>query len=242
MPAWHWYWAGAMLTGTYLFYQGGDQMVWVKWAWIGWLVILVLGVGIGSLQEIQFRRGGTKFRWMESAIPPSETPLEVLDLGAGEGFVGFWMEKKLNAHVTLADVINLNQTNLPHFIYDGKKLPFADQSFDVTVLSFVLHHCEDQDSVIQEAMRVTRKRILILESVYISKWDLKQLTFLDRLANRLRSGGLMKAQEEHLYFRTVKDWTIFFKSKGLRIALIREKGLFVHQQAFFALDVSMPRV
>jgi ubiquinone/menaquinone biosynthesis C-methylase UbiE len=143
------------------------------------------------LDWIQRQRALRKVHSIAAYFPEPATGLEVLDLGAGEGFVGMQILAQKGCSVTLADVLPMNKTELPHVCYDGRTLPFADQAFDVTVLYFVLHHCEDQERVLQEALRVTRQRTIIVESVYEAKWDFWLLSLLDRLANRVRSVGLM---------------------------------------------------
>jgi ubiquinone/menaquinone biosynthesis C-methylase UbiE len=139
------------------------------------------------------------------------------------------------ATVTLADVLPMSRTPLPHIQYDGKRLPFEDNAFDVTLLYFVLHHAEEQELVLREALRVTSSRVLIVESVYEEAWDLKLLSFLDTIANRLRSGGLMNVQEEHLYFRTVPIWKKLFEQLDVSLLAERQKGRWIHKQAFFVL-------
>src|SRR5262249_59426827 len=51
-------------------------------------------------------------------------------------------------------------------LYDGARLPFGDGAFDTTLLSFVLHHTETPGVVLDEAVRVSRERLLVVESVY----------------------------------------------------------------------------
>lgn len=240
IPGWHWIWLGMMMTGNYLFYLNNRQDFWILSGWVGWLLLLILVSFWGGLQRLQFHRAGKKYTWMRTDLPVFQ-PMNVLDLGAGEGYVGAWFHHDLQANVQLADVVDFNQTALPFTLYDGIHLPFPDDAFEVTTLSFVLHHCQHQEQVLAEAIRVTRGRILILESVYTTAWDLKQLTFLDKLANRLRSRGKMQAQEDHLYFRTVPDWFACFRHYPVRVLRSDTKGLFIHQQAFFSLEVLPPQ-
>ena len=56
-------------------------------------------------------------------------------------------------------------------LYDGKRLPFEDDSFDAVLLMFVLHHAEDAGAVLREARRVSRDRVIVLEDVTTSWWD-----------------------------------------------------------------------
>ena len=236
--AWHWFWLGACAMGTYLLYSDGPYWFFVHLGWWGWglLLLFVYREKPGEwLQALQRFRAKLKVHDIEDLIAPANRKGAVLDLGAGEGYVGQEIKKKWGADVTLADVVNMNRTDLPHVLYDGQTLPFKDDQFDTTILYFVLHHAEGAERVLEEAKRVTKGQIVIVESVYKTQQDLKILTFLDVLANRLRSGGLMNAQEEFLHFRTVPEWKTLFKEKGVRVTAEMGKYSKVHQQHFFVL-------
>ena len=130
----------------------------------------------------------------------------------------------------------MNRTPLPHHLYDGRRLPFEAGTFDAVVLYFVLHHAEEAPQVLREALRVAPGRVVVVESVYEKAWDLRLLTVLDRLANRLRSGGKMRGQEEHLHFRTRAAWRNLFAEAGAEILAEQRRGRLVHRQALFVLQ------
>ncbi|MBX2821087.1 MAG: class I SAM-dependent methyltransferase [Rhodothermaceae bacterium] len=237
--AWHWFWLAACSMGTYLLYSDGPYWLFVHLGWWGWGALLLFvyrGKPGEWLQALQRFRATLKVEDIEDLIAPSNRKGAVLDLGAGEGYVGQEIKNKWGAEVTLADVVDINRTDLPHVLYDGQTLPFEDNQFDTTILYFVLHHAEGAERVLDEAKRVTKGQIIIVESVYKTQQDLNVLTFLDVLANRLRSGGLMNAQEEFLHFRTVPEWKKLFEEKGVRVTAEMGKYSKVHQQHFFVLS------
>jgi SAM-dependent methyltransferase len=84
----------------------------------------------------------------------------VLDLGAGEGFVA-----ELIGAVAV-DVGAFRKARVPYVVYDGRRLPFGDGGFDTVVVLLTLHHCVDPDTVLNEALRVARGRVIVTESVY----------------------------------------------------------------------------
>jgi len=234
-PSWHWYWLGLVSIGTYLLYVGGPYWEFVILGWGGWLMLVIWKYVPRGFQGIQKRRAQCKYRFIRPYLSRLKKPLDVLDLGAGEGYVGQVLQQVLAARVILADVVSMNRTSLPHVVYDGHTLPFDDKAFDVTVLYFVLHHAQDQRQVLREALRVSQNRVLVVESVYEGTWDRRLLAFLDRLANRLRSGGLMRAQEEYLHFRTRAAWRDFFEEEGAEILAEQRRGRWIHKQALFVL-------
>ena len=69
------------------------------------------------------------------------------------------------------DVEDFNATDLKLTLFDGRTLPFPDNSFDVVLLIFVLHHAEDPKAVLHEARRVCRGKVIAFEDVTSNFWD-----------------------------------------------------------------------
>ncbi len=237
-PAWHWLWVSVASLGTYLHYSEATLRGYWLFVLVGWgggLILLLRRHGHTLLQWVQKARARRKVGFLAPTLPFSYAPLQVLDLGAGEGYVGAVLHERFGAAVTLADVVDFNQMDLPFHLYDGTRLPFADDAFDVVVLYFVLHHCEDQEAVIREALRVARHQVLVVESVFETSRDRWLLERLDRVANRLRSGGKMTPQEAHLHFRKVADWQVLFAELGADVIALKRRGRWIHKQALFVL-------
>lgn len=89
----------------------------------------------------------------------------ILDIGAGKGLLAQEMARQFNARVTLVDVARYNQTDLPLSVCDSRALAFADSSFDYALLSFVLHHSQNPDAILHEALRVAREVIVVENDV-----------------------------------------------------------------------------
>ena len=88
---------------------------------------------------------------------------KILDIGAGTGLISEILGNK--AKMTLLDVKNYNQTKLPLKIYDGKKIPFKDKSFDTALLLTVFHYIPNQVEFLREVKRVCNK-IVMVDDVY----------------------------------------------------------------------------
>ena len=240
-PRWHWLWLGLMTMGTYLRYVpsqplGGEgaYLCFVYAGWTGWLLLLTGGP---LLQAVLRQRGRSKARRVAARLPPGAT--SVLDLGAGEGYVGEAIQRRAGVRVTLADVIPLRRVRLPAVRYDGRRLPFAAGAFDAVVLYFVLHHSDRPRRVLAEALRVCRARggrVIVVESVYRRPWERALLDRLDRLANRLRGGSHMAGQEPHLHFRRAGQWAAIAASLGGRVVAREEHGRPPHRQATLVIE------
>ncbi len=89
----------------------------------------------------------------------------IIDIGAGKGLLAQEMARQFSARVTLVDVAQYNQTDLPLTVCDSRALAYADASFDYALLSFVLHHSPNPDAILREALRVAREVIVVENDV-----------------------------------------------------------------------------
>ena len=110
-------------------------------------------------------------RWSARRLAPwGGAGQRVLDIGAGDCYLDLDLQRRLSCTVVPVDVSDTNRTPLELQLYDGRTLPFADRSFDVALLLFVLHHAEDPAALLGEARR-TARRIIVFEDVTEGWWD-----------------------------------------------------------------------
>src|SRR5262245_33121664 len=113
----------------------------------------------------------------------------MLDLGAGTGFISRWLEQRTGVVPTLTDVVSYgNRAKSLPFIRqeDPFSVPVENRSFDVVLMMFVFHHVEewpDQIRLLDEAVRIARKRVIILEDTPENRLDLMFNKFWDRTLN-----------------------------------------------------------
>ncbi len=173
-----------------------------------------------------------------AAVGPHIAGRRVLDLGAAEN----WVATALGANAAVwacgADVGAHRRAGGPYVVYDGAPLPFGDGAFDTTLVLLTLHHCERPDEVLDEAVRVTRRRLIVTESVWRTRTERFWLTVLDRPVNRFRHGGGM-APARHV--RRPEQWRDLFRRRGLTITHERWLGgwfeRLAHHPLLFVLDV-----
>ncbi len=233
---WHWYALAAVSCGTYLLYIDGPYWTVVIAGWSVWMVLAITHHSESLFLFVQRKRAERKLVAIEDWLPTELPSMKLLDLGCGEGYVGLAAAQKFGANVVLADVIPMNRTDLPWVEIDGRTVPFSDDSFDAVILYFVLHHAEDPKAVLGEAARVSRGSVIVVESVFETKRQRSRLAVFDRLANRIRSGGQMVAQEEHLHFRTTQEWCRLFDELRLNVLAVRERGGAIHRRAYFLVN------
>lgn len=144
----------------------------------------------------------------------------ILDIGTGTGFVASGIKKRNKQNVVCVDVRrNLLNKSRSVIIYDGKKLPFSDNSFHTVLLIAVLHHCKNSLIVLDEAIRVSSKQIIIMEDLFDSRLE-KWVTFIeDSIVNWEFRGHPHSNRSE-------KEWLILFKRKFLKVVNFQKFRLF----------------
>lgn len=155
---------------------------------------------------------------------------KIVDIGTGSGGLARSLIQK-GYVVTPVDVINkTTYTEIKPLIYNGTKLPFPDKTFDASLLITVLHHCKNPEQVFEEALRVSSKKMIILEDVY-SNCLMKHLTwFMDSLLNMEFKGHPHSNKSE-------EEWEALFATHNLKIVKkTKTKILIFFTQVMFHLE------
>lgn len=160
----------------------------------------------------------------------------VLDIGAGGGWIAKNITISRKAQVTLLDVENMNRTNLALKVYDGKNMPFPNASFDDSLLLFVLHHCEDSIRVLAEAVRVSRKRIIVFEDTFRTPLERFLAGVNDWISNSpfFLSNPLQMNMPFH--YRRVEEWEDIFKQFSLTVKFKKVTAHFITRHVLFILE------
>jgi SAM-dependent methyltransferase len=96
--------------------------------------------------------------------------LKLLDVGCGVGLASELLAAEVGA-LTGVDVspaaverARLRNTGIDFDVYDGRTLPYDDDTFDIAFAICVVHHVppQDWDSFVQELVRVVRRRGLAM--------------------------------------------------------------------------------
>lgn len=137
---------------------------------------------VGILHEkLAFtRRVGILSDWFARLAPARA---RVLDVGCGDGMVSALLQaKRPDLDITGIDVLCRKNTHIPVEIFDGTRIPFSNDSFDLILFSDVLHHTEDPLVLQREARRVARH--VLMKDHYLRGWAAAQrLRFMDWAGN-----------------------------------------------------------
>jgi SAM-dependent methyltransferase len=172
--------------------------------------------------------------WLESGE-------SMLDLGAGTGLMSRWLAKETGVMPTLTDQVSYgNRVKELPFIQsdDPFAVPVADRSFDVVLMLFVFHHVErfaDQPRLLDEAIRIARRRVVIMEDTPENRLDLMFNKAWDWTLNR-RHGVPCP-----FTFRSPDGWLRLFKTRNVAIVHTNTyrptfPTFWMYPQSVFVLD------
>ncbi len=167
-----------------------------------------------------------KFKRSHYFIKPSD---QILELGCGLGTVTDYFQKQ-GLTITPIDIKNLSLfPNIKPIVYDGKNIPFADQTFEIVLLLTVLHHTLDVVSILREAQRVSHKMIII-EDIYEHKLQQYLTYIVDSLIN-------FEFQGHPHNNRTDSQWQELFKDLNLKLNYTYSYSfLYCFKQVIYVLD------
>jgi SAM-dependent methyltransferase len=150
--------------------------------------------------------------------PHLERGSTMLDLGAGTGYISRWLKARTGVEPTLTDVVSYHnrERSLPFItLSDPFSVPVPDGSFDIVILLFVFHHVDhldDQERLLDEAVRIAKRRIVILEDTPGNRLDLLFNKGWDWILNRRHRVPCP------FTFRRAHEWIDLFKRRDLSIA------------------------
>lgn len=99
---------------------------------------------------------GRRIRQLAAAISERlPANARVLDVGCGSGDLAVLiMQLRPDVRIQGIDVLVRPGAAIPVTGYDGERIPFSDDSFDVAIVVDVLHHTDDPALVLAEIARV----------------------------------------------------------------------------------------
>lgn len=142
---------------------------------------------------------------------------KILDVGSSNGRIAKMLQDEVGGEFVGVDILVQPETYIPIKEYDGRNLPFPDNSFDYVMLVDVLHHVEDQPNLLREMKRVSRQYILIKDHYWNNRLDFLILKIADYIGNKPYGVKIL-----YKYWQ-MADWHRAFTESDLHI--IKEKKL-----------------
>ena len=166
-------------------------------------------VGKAHNELVHRRRVRVLAEELASMVPPAERT-SLLDVGCGDGTVGKLVSELVpGASVAGAEFAPRPDCAIPCAGFDGLKLPFADGTFDGCMFVDVLHHSSDPLAIVRDAVRVSRRFVLIKDHLAENAFDHLTLRFMDWVGNRPHGVVLPYA------YLSAQQWADLYRGAGL---------------------------
>jgi SAM-dependent methyltransferase len=136
----------------------------------------------------------------------------VLDVGCGDGLIARQVQDiRPDVSILGVDVLIRPATFIAVTQFDGERLPFADDTFDAVMFVDVLHHADDPAALLGEAVRVSRRSILLKDHRRNGILAASRLRFMDRVGNA-RHGVALPGN-----YWSEQEWRRSFSNLGLAV-------------------------
>ncbi len=112
----------------------------------------------------------------------------VLSVGCGSGDIEKIIKFNGSKEILGLEISKSENPKIPIMLYDGENFPFENNSFDTVLFVYCLHHTKNLQEIhrlMEEAARVSKKEILILDHVYNNILERIGLIIFDYCWNKL---------------------------------------------------------
>ncbi len=118
---------------------------------------------------------------LSQVLPDNST---ILDVGCGDGMIDkLILENRPDVKITGLDILIREKTFIEVQKFDGKSIPSPDNQYDCVQFIDVLHHTTDPMILLKEAVRVSKKFILIKDHLKEGFLGEATLKFMDWVGN-----------------------------------------------------------
>jgi SAM-dependent methyltransferase len=147
--------------------------------------------------------------------------LSWLDVGADTGAVSLYLSEILDStNFELCDIAPASRCNFPVRRIDGTHLDYADNSFDLVLFSYVLHHAGDNTiRLLRDAWRIARRFVAVTEDPKDIEDDYAWAYTHDRRGT----------------FRGTSEWLQLFSITGFSVVHEQLLNCETHSRRFFLL-------
>lgn len=150
----------------------------------------------------------------------------VLEVGAGEGSILNWLSKwnfskNLNCvEISESGIEMIKSKNIEHLkdvlLFDGYKIPYPDNHFDLVICSHVMEHVEHERILLREIKRVSKNQIFEVPIDFSFYVDKKINHFLAYGHINIYTPGLFRFLLKSENFEVVKDICYLYEDEMLK--------------------------
>ncbi|WP_165248615.1 methyltransferase domain-containing protein [Paludisphaera soli] len=168
------------------------------------------------------RRADALARRLAPHLPASP---RLLDVGSGTGHNARALERLAGGSCREVDVVDFHVVGPGPALFDGVRLPFHRDEFDMCLVLHVLTYADDPSTLLREAGRVASRGVVLVQSTHRGAWGRAALGLRGALQGTLafracRAFGLIPPAADPL--RPRRRFT-----RGRLLRVVAESGLVV---------------
>lgn len=157
-------------------------------------------------------------RLAELLLPLLKGAKNVLDVGCGDGKIdSYILEQNKNVTIRGIDVLVRPDTYIDVKEYDGKTIPYKDNSFDTVMIIDVLHHTDNPQAIVTELTRVSSRYVIIKDHVKSGIISYIKLRAMDYVGNAHYHVRLP------YNYQTDRQWKDIFEANGLKTVSVQRQ-------------------
>ncbi len=154
----------------------------------------------------------------------------ILDLGGGSGEVANMIYSLVGCRVCIADPLDYRRyTNIPFRPVVGSRIDAKDNEFGQAIVLTVWHHADEVEQLVSETFRVTRKRVIVIESVTNDLMMYRYGCWIDWFYNHILqfNPDITKKVNVPCNLKSSDEWErIIWKLTGLTPTVSKNLGIF----------------
>lgn len=143
---------------------------------------------------------------------------KILSIGCGDGSIESLINQNKHIEIQGLEIIDCRKPKIPIKIYKGDRFPFRNKAFDEAMFVYSLHHTKNKnelEQVMREAIRVSKKNIIILDHIYDNFLDKFSLSIWDYFGNKLKNFNV----EVTFNYLKEKEWLKIFENLNLHVEM-----------------------
>ncbi|PSL30230.1 class I SAM-dependent methyltransferase [Dyadobacter jiangsuensis] len=201
--------------------------------------------------SVKWRNTGARYKALNIVeLSKSIRFKNVLEVGAGEGSILSWLSQwnfcdDLNCiEISESGIDLIKSKNIKNLksvlLFDGYKIPYPDNHFDLVICSHVLEHVEHERILLREIKRVSKYQIFEVPIDFSFYVDRKLEHFLSYGHINIYTPALFRFLLKSENFEVVKDINYLYDDEVLQLMFKKKNSAYYITKIKFAILSMVP--
>ena len=200
---------------------------------------------------IEWRTAGAKYKAKNIVALSKHIQFDsVLEVGCGEGSILEWLSKwnfskNLNGlEISESGVEIIKSKKIAHLkdilLFDGYKIPYPDNHFDLIICSHVMEHVEHERILLREIQRVSKHQIFEVPIDFSFSVDKKFEHFMAYGHINIYTPALFRFLLKSENYNTLTDICYFYDDEVLKLLYKKNSTAYYKQKIKYFILKSVP--